>query len=219
MVIQDVILNSQIRELGNRGVLKAGLRVGKIPAVIYGFQQANQNIWLDKKEAEKVYLQAGTSTVVALQLPDGKTTKIIFREVQRDPVKDSIIHIDLVAIDLTKPVEVTIPIHLVGESPAVKFMGAIMIQSLDHLDIKCLPEKLIHEIKVDISTLADLNDAIHIKDLALSEGVEYEVDPGQMIVSVRAPKVEAVAAVAAAPAEGEAVATPVTEEKKEDGKK
>lgn len=218
MVIQDVVLNSEARELGNRGVLKQGLRNGKIPAVVYGFKQPNLNIWLNKKEVEKVYLEAGSSTVVALQLPDGKTTtKIIFREVQRDPVKDYIVHMDLVAIDVTKPVEVTIPIHLIGDSPAVKFMGGIMIQSLDHLDIKCLPEKLIHSVKVDISALADLNDAIYIKDLTLSDGVEYEADPEQMIVAVRAPKVETTAAAAETPVAAESTEpAAATDDKKED---
>jgi len=183
-------LNAKPRELGNKSVRKDGRRQGQAPAVLYGFEQDNTCLWLDAVRLEAVYAEAGGFSLVDLSIEGKDPVKVIIKEAQRDPVTDRIIHIDLYKVDLNKPVEVSVPIHLFGEAPAVKALGGILIHSVDELDIKCLPENIIKEVRVDISQLQSFEDIIHVASIKLPVEIEVLSNPEQVVASVSAPRVE-----------------------------
>ncbi|MFW0837664.1 MAG: 50S ribosomal protein L25 [Candidatus Komeilibacteria bacterium] len=185
-------LAAEIRPKGSKGDLKAGRLAGKIPAVLYGWEQDNVVLWLDAKQADNVFSEAGTSSLINLQLGDKDNIKVIIKDLQTDPVSDKIVHLDLYKPDLNKPVEVSIPIHLYGEAPAVKSLGGTLLHAIDSIDIRCLPENLIHEVKVDISSIEDFDTAIHVSSIAVPANVEVLTDPEQVVASATPPRVEEV---------------------------
>ncbi len=183
-------LNAKPRTLGNKGVLKTGRRAAQVPAVLYGFDKSGDYLWLEAGKLETVYAEAGGFSLVDLAIAEQEPVKVIIKEVQHDPLTGRMIHVDLYKVNLHEPVEVAVPIHLFGESAAVKALGGILIHSIDELRIKCLPDRIIKEVKVDISQLQTFEDAIHVSSISLPEGIEVLTDPTQVVASVTAPRVE-----------------------------
>ncbi|MCR4280506.1 MAG: 50S ribosomal protein L25 [Candidatus Komeilibacteria bacterium] len=204
-------LESTTRQEVGKAV-KAFRRQEKVPAVVYGFGQDNLMLWLNKRQLDKVFTEAGTFSVVDLLIDDKDSTKVIIKEAQRDAVTDNIIHVDLFRINLQEKIEVQIPIHFVGEAPAVKSLGGTAIHALDTITIECLPEDLIKDVQVDISSLETFDDVIHVGDIKVPEKVTIINETDQVVVSVAPPRVEEAETV---PAEGEVKEAEVIGEKKE----
>jgi len=156
---------------------------------------------------------------------------VLIKELQRDPVQRNLLHADFYAVDLTKEIEVKVPLHLTG-SAAGLMNGGIVDHQLREIEISCLPTAIPESFTLDVSAL-DVGDSLHVRDIVLPEGVTLVSDPDLGVVSVVIPakaeeEVAAEAAAAegaaataegegAAPAEGEAAATPAA--KKEGGGK
>ena len=138
--------------------------------------------------------------------------KVLIREIQTDPLGKQLLHVDLYQIKMTEKLKADIPIVLTGEAPAMEVKGRAVQQSLDTLGIECLPDKLPHEIEVDIGILNELGDSIYVKDLALGEDITVHNEPDQLIVKISEMAIarvaeeeeeeEAAVAEEAAPAEG-----------------
>ena len=109
---------------------------------------------VDARDFEKVYDEAGESMLISLKMKDGdKENIVLIRNPQRDVVSRSFIHIDFYQLPLDKPVEVSIQIEAIGESPAVKEQNGVLIKNIQEIAIKTRPQNLIQEIEVDISKL------------------------------------------------------------------
>ncbi|MFH1668220.1 MAG: 50S ribosomal protein L25 [Candidatus Komeilibacteria bacterium] len=188
--MSKITINAELREIGNKGALKEARRANKLPVVLYGFELANMNAWVDAREMEKVFAKAGMSSLVEVKVGEQEPVKVIIKEVQFDPVTDKLVHLDLYKVDLKKAVDVEVHIILTGVAPAVKALGGVLIHGLNSIHIRCLPEDLLSEIKVDLSELVEINDAIHVASLKLPENIELLTDPEQVIVSVKPPRVE-----------------------------
>jgi len=171
---------------------KAGKLRGKdsIPAVLYGRETDNILLQLNLKEFEKVYKEAGESTLLTLEV-DKKKIPVLIHEFQKDPVSDKFIHVDFYKPSLTEKVEATVPLVFVGESEAVKGLSGTLIKNIDELLVKALPQDLPHEFKVDISKLNTFEDSILVKDLTISPNVEIMKDKNEIVALVQPPtKVE-----------------------------
>ena len=171
----------------------ADVRVGgerrAIPAVVYGHKFKSTAITVDYSEFLRLFRTSGHSTIVSLQL-DGKAHDVLVHEIQRHPVTDDFIHIDFIAIIATEKVHTSIELKLIGESPAQR-EGAVVQQSLQELDVKCLPKYLVHEFEVDISKLEKAGDIIHVDDLGL-DTEKYDITvPGETpIASAHEPRTQ-----------------------------
>jgi len=189
---------------------------GWIPAVVYGPGSENRNLKVKKSDFEKVFSQAGESSLVDLSIDGGEPVKVLIYDVQREAVKDFFSHVDFYQVDMAKKVEATVRLEFIGESRAVKEQGGTLMKTMDEVEIKCLPADLIDSIEVDISSLNEFGDMVKIADLKIPEGIEVLAKPEETVVSVAAHKVEeeVIPAPAAEEAakEGEAAAG---EEKKE----
>ena len=169
---------------------------GYIPAIVYNKGKKGKNLAINYIQFEKVYKEAGESSLVDLILDDNETKKVLIHDIQFEPVKNKILHVDFYEIDLKKKVTAPLVIELTGEAPIVKSEGGIVIKHLDELEIECLPTDLIKEYKVDISGLTEFSSAIHVKDLKISDKIIILNDLEDVVVNVSEPRKEEEAPVA-----------------------
>ncbi|MEK7213356.1 MAG: 50S ribosomal protein L25 [Patescibacteria group bacterium] len=144
----------------------------KIPAVVYGVGKATESLTLDYANFLKLHHDAGVSSLIDLKVDGQDGGKILIQEVQRDPVSDRVIHVDLRRIDMNQPVTATVELRFSGESPAIKELGGTLMHSLSVVHVKCLPKDLVGYLEVDLAVLKTFDDVIKIKNLVLPVGLE-----------------------------------------------
>ncbi len=182
-------------------------RKGQLPGVIYGHNFAATPIVMDAHETSRVLVGLTSTSIVYIDL-DGKEHAALVREKQRDYIRGTFLHIDFQAISLTEKIRAKVSVVLHGVSPAVKDFNGVVVHSLDAIEVEALPQYLPEKITVDISNLAQIGDAIHVRDLKLDENVEVLEDADEMIVIIKGTVEEEVPA-----EEGAAVAEPEVIEK------
>ncbi len=187
--MSDLKLIAQKRTVLGKNVKKLR-KEGVLPAVLYGINTKTQPIQLDYKMFEKIYDQAGESSLVELEIEGQKPVKVIIQSVQRDALSDQFEHTDLYQVDLTKKITTEIELEFVGQPPAVKELGGVLVKSLDKIEVECLPQDLVHEIKVDVSNLKTFDDIIFVRDLKLPETITVKEKGEEPIASVTAPRTE-----------------------------
>jgi large subunit ribosomal protein L25 len=173
---------TKAKSLRNKGVL---------PAVVYGRSEESTPISVDRKQFEKVFHAAGESTVIALS-GLGEHKDALIHEVNLDPVTGVPVHVDFYAISKGQTVTVAIPLEFIGESPAVKDKGGILVKVLHDIEVTCEPKDLPHGIKVDISKLTELDSQIKIKDLGLAANHQLSIDADEVVAMIDVAKDEPV---------------------------
>lgn len=189
-------------------------RSGLVPCVLYGKKTANANLMVDISEFGKVYRQAGETTLIDLEIDGGHTQKVLVQDLQVDPLSGKVIHIDFHGIDMSQKLEVNIPLKIIGESPAVKEQGGILVKTLDELKVRCLPADLVHEITVDISSLAAFGSHLRVKDIVLPKGLEAMQDQNETVITVTEPRSDAELAALTEKPEADVEAVKVIEKEK-----
>jgi large subunit ribosomal protein L25 len=186
------------------------LREGKLPAIVYGHNTEATAITLDKLEFQKVFLKSGRTHLVDLAI-DGRTEKVLVREIQTHPRRLGPIHVDFYQVNLQEKIEVEVPVHLVGESAAVKRGDADILQPMHSVRVECLPSDIPEAFEIDITPLEEIDMELRVSELRVPQGVTVLDEPDQLVVKIvpkRELKVEeeVPAVEAAVPAEGEAAA-------------
>jgi large subunit ribosomal protein L25 len=171
------VTGKQVSQLRNQGI---------VPAVVYGSQTQPVHIQIPYRPLEVTLMKAGGTNLIDIQV-DGKTHTVITREVQRHVIKGSIMHVDFVAIDMNQPITTDVFVHFVGESPAVNASLGILLTGASSLTIETLPANLIDRIDVDLSSLVNVGDSIHARDLNLGDKITLRNDPDELIVRVVQP--------------------------------
>ncbi len=189
-------------------------RDGRIPGVVYGGDRPAVSISVDPRRIGEVLSSAsGSNTLFTLRLGGSEDKKrvVMIREVQRDPVRDRLIHADFVRIDLKKEITVDVRLHPVGIPAGVRNDGGIMDFVHREVEVSCLPGDIPASLDVDVAGLG-LNQHLSAKDIRMPERVRLVSDPETVIVVVALPKAEevpapeeAAAAAAEAPAEPEVI--------------
>lgn len=156
---------------------------GYIPGVLYGPGIENVVLEVDSKEFEKTFKEIGETSLVVLDSGKNKY-KVLIHETQRDPLTGKIIHVDFYQPNLKEEVEVAIPLIFEGEPPAVKDLGGTLVKNILEIDVKALPEKLPHDIKVDVGGLMTFDDAVLVKDLKVPDGVKILKDLEETVALV-----------------------------------
>jgi large subunit ribosomal protein L25 len=165
-------------------------REGLVPAVLYGKDEDNVSISVDKKEFDRVYRQSGGSTLVLLEINDEKAKNVLIKEISKDPVNDNIIHADFYQVRMSEKITANVPLNFIGDSVAVMDLSGSLITNKSEIEVECLPADLPHEIEVDISVLEDFDSVIHIKDIKVPEGVEIKDDLEETLAFVEPPRSE-----------------------------
>ena len=179
-------LKVKVREVLGRKV-KTLRKKGIIPAVVYGLKAKSIPLEIDYSEFEKVYKEAGESTVIKLKT--GKESKnVLIYDVAMDSVSDKFIHVDFYEVRMDKPITAVVPLVFEGEAPAVKNLEGVLVKNITEIEVEALPANLPHEIKVDISVLKTFDDLIHIKDLKIPDGVKISINPDEIVALVSPPR-------------------------------
>ena len=182
-------------------------RDGVLPGVVFGLHKDSANVQVDLREFEKGYRRWGNTTLVTLEgLTDGEQPALI-HDVTRSTLNGQLLHVDFLRVSLTEKVHADVPIHFVGESPAVKG-GAVLVHAKSEVGVEAFPQDIPHAIEVDISGLLEIDDSIYVRDLKVdTTKVEIQDDGDDLLVRVVPVRIEeeapAPAAAAAEGAEGE----------------
>jgi large subunit ribosomal protein L25 len=215
----EVKLKGEKRDGAGKGVARKVRATGKVPAILYGGGIDPLTLTVESGELwHALHTDAGSNVLIDLAV-DGQNYLTMPREVQRDIVRGSILHVDFLRIRKDVAIQVDVPVHLTGESTGVK-QGGVVEHHLWELRVECLPTEVPESIVADISKL-DIGDALYLRDLRIPGNVTVLTPEEEIIVSVVPPPVlkleeevpeeEAAAEEAAegeegAPAEGEAPA-------------
>lgn len=123
--------------------------------------------------------------LINLEIENEKQPKSVFiREIQRQPSTGALIHVDFYQIRKSEKIKVEVPIILTGEAPAMKLKGRSLMQTLNSLSIECLPDKIPPQLEVDLSSLEEADQAIHVRDITLGSGITINTDPDQLVVKI-----------------------------------
>ena len=180
-------------------------REGTLPAVLYGHDgDKSVALKLSNYDAEALLRKATVNkSVITVNVPDLPWSgKVILREVQKHPWKNKLHHLSFFSIASQKEIEVSMPIHFVGEAVGVKNKGGTLDTVMTEVQLKCPPDAIPQSLDVDVSGL-DIGDALHIGEIKLPEGTSIAADDKLLVVSVLAGRTAA-AVDGAGAAEGEA---------------
>jgi len=209
------LLEAQPRTPGTKNDARRVRRGGKVPAVIYGAGKAALPVSVDPRQVTRIlHSQTGHNTVFDLTV-DGERTKAMIVDWQYEPIKGSLLHIDLKRIAMDQKLRVNVPIELVGEPAGVKQQGGILEQITREVEVECLPGDIPNQIELDVSELV-FSVVLRIADLPKSDKVKFLSDPDQPvahIISIKEEEVPTADAVA-----GEAAAAPAEPEVMKKGK-
>jgi large subunit ribosomal protein L25 len=155
----------------------------------------------------------GTTRLLDITVKGEKETRSVFiREIQRDMISGDLLHVDFYQVNKSEKIRMAVPIVLTGEAPVLKLKNNIIEQIMTELEVECLPGNLPPQIEVDLSGLVEINQAIHVRDLKLKDGVAVTAPPDQIVVkaSAIAEEKEAAAPVVAEAAAAEPAAASKT---------
>jgi len=166
---------------------------GVIPGIVYGLDRDPFKVTVDPARIEAVLrLQSGANTIFSLELKgEDKRRDAMIKELQRDPVSERPVHVDFVRVDLTKSVQVRVPIVLVGLAEGVKNDGGVMDFVLREVLVECLPGNIPEHFDVDISAL-HINQHVSLSDVTIGAGVKVLDELDQIVAGVSAPRAEEV---------------------------
>lgn len=188
--MEKITLKAETRQvIGKKvGTLR---RQGKLPGVIYGHSIKPTPIVMDLREATKILAGHGGSGLITLVL-DGKEQPALVREKQRDYIRSLFTHIDFQAVSLSEKIRTEVPLNFIGHAPAVKDFNGVLVNALTEVTVESQAQDLPDSIEVDLSRLANIGDAIQVKDLVVSDKLTLLEDPEETVVIVTQPKEEAV---------------------------
>jgi len=158
-----------------------------IPAVLYGKGITNQILKIKKNDFDRVFKEAGESNLIDLDYGSG-SVKVLVKDIQRDVIKNYIIHADLYQVNMKEKITAEVPLHFIGDAPAVKNLGGILMKDLDSLEVECLPSDLVDHIEVDVSGLSAFDDAIRINDLKLPKGISLTRETNEIVAVISQPR-------------------------------
>lgn len=188
--MEKVILEAEKRERTGKKVKTVRLE-GKIPAVIYGKEVEAIPISLDSKSTTLTLSKVSSSTILTLKIGNDEFSTLV-REIQKDYIRNDILHIDFLAVSLKEKLRTNVSISIVGEAPVLKEFEALIVSGIDQIEVECLPQDLPETIEVDISGLEEIGSAIYLKDIPIPANVEFLTDPEELVVVASAVKEEVV---------------------------
>ncbi|MFK7696856.1 50S ribosomal protein L25 [Paenibacillus sp. HJGM_3] len=179
-------LKAELRSMeATKSELKAMRAGGRVPAVVYGKSIGSVPISVDEKQMSAL-LRGHHNGVLTLEVPGQGSQPVMVGGVDRHKLSRDVLHVDFHQINMSEPVLAKVPIDLEGDSPGVR-EGGVLTALLHEIEVRCLPDKLPADLKVDISALGT-GDSLLAGDLSLPEGVELKTDPHAVIVTILIPQ-------------------------------
>lgn len=189
--MKTIHLNLQKREeIGTSGSKKLRAQ-GLVPGVFYAQDEEPVAVVAKANELQKVVGSAGTSALVDMEL-DGKTTKILFKEIQEHPFKNQLIHFDAYGVNLKEKIKLFIPVVLENRDE-IHAQPSVLLQLLEEVEVECLPTSLPSEAVVDVQNM-EIGDTVTVADLDVSsiEGIEVLTDAEEAVAALQEPREEVI---------------------------
>ncbi len=188
--MENVQLRVETRQTTGKERAAQMRRAGKVPAVFYGAGRAATSLSVDAKEfrLQLLKIQGAPLLKLASSAPEVNDKLVLLKEVQRHPVTSAFLHADFFEVDESKPLQTSIPVHIVGRAKGVTAGGTLQTM-VREIAVECLPRDLPPAVEVDVTEL-DVNDAIRIADLSLPEQLGVQIDPQTVLVAVQARREE-----------------------------
>jgi large subunit ribosomal protein L25 len=177
------ILRALRRHRSGKGVARKIRAQGMIPAVLYGSGE-NIPLTLQPQELLKI-LTLGEHTIFRLEIDGelGGDRQAIVRDLQRDPLKETLLHADLYRISMDVEITVSVPIVLQGMSRELCDIGGMINQLLHEIEIQCLPSLIPHELTIDVAHLG-IGEVLHVRDLPVPQGIQVLAASDEVVASV-----------------------------------
>jgi large subunit ribosomal protein L25 len=186
---ENVSLNAELRtEAG--GQAKKIRKQGYLPAVIYGKDKESINIMIEMGAFEKAFVRAGESTLIELKIGEKQSVKTLIYDVQKDPVRGKVIHVDFYQVDMKQKITTEIPLNFIGESVAVEQHDGALVKNISEIEVECLPNDLVSSIDVDISSLVSFDDVIKVGNIKFPAGIEPTINTDEVVALVMEPTEE-----------------------------
>lgn len=179
-----ILIKAEKRERGGKNVNRRMRAEGKVPVVVYGGGSESLAAVAELKDLAAILrTDSGVNTVFSLDIEGEGVNDVIFQDRQIDAIRGRLIHADLRRFSKGEKIEMTVPIHLIGEPEALKEEGAVLSQAMREIKVICEPAKTPDSIDVDITSLTS-EHAIHVSDLKVGEGIEIHEAPETVIASI-----------------------------------
>jgi len=183
----DTILIAEQRTERGSGPAGRLRRAGRVPAVVYGLAAESVSVSVPARELSHILAgESGVNTLITLRV-DGDDVLTLARQIQRNPVRGDLEHVDFVRVRRDVAVAAEVPIHLVGEAPGVRD-GGLLEQQLFTLTVEAKPEDIPNAVELDVSNL-EMGDQLRVEDIPLPEGVATQAEPDFVVAQVAAPRV------------------------------
>ena len=190
------ILGKKVRFLRRQGIT---------PVHLFGHNVESVALQCDTAQLKRVLAQTGRTRLISLKVDEAKKPRnVVIREVQREPRTSELLHVDFYQVSMAEKIRVEVPIVSIGEAPALKLKENFLLQELNSLSVECLPGEIPNRVDIDLTSLTEVGQAIHVKDITLDEGVTILTNPEQLVIRISARRIEElVEEVVEAPAEAQ----------------
>jgi len=178
--MDEIVLAAKHRNIIGKQV-RALRREGLVPATLYGRRIDPVAISLNYRETSRIMPYITSSQLLVIDL-EGQKYYALVRDKQIHPVRNTLQHVDLMAVSLDDKIRTSVIIELHGEAPAVEERGAVLVTGQEDLEVECLPADLPDRIIVDISSIKEIGDALYVRDIQLPASITVLSDPNEMMV-------------------------------------
>ena len=179
-----VIVKAEVRADRGKNDARRLRAAGRVPLIVYGGGAETVAASAAIKDLAAILRSdSGQNTVFSLDVADGGASDVMFHDRQIDPLRGRLVHVDLRRLTKGEKIEVTVPIHLIGEAIGLKEEGAILNQQLREIKVLCEPSKIPEFIELDVTNL-EMNESLHVSDLQIGEGIEMHEEAETVVASV-----------------------------------
>ena len=186
MAAERVSLDVRVRDERGSAAARRMRKEGLVPGVVYGGNAEPTAIAVADRELRKALTtDHGLNAIMDVKLDGGEIRPVIVKEFQRDPISGRVTHVDLVVVRLDRPIQTSVSVELVGDSPGAR-EGGVLQQVAREVTVEALPMEVPDRIEADISSLA-IGDSIRLSDLSVPEGVRFVDDEETVVATVTLP--------------------------------
>lgn len=180
----DLVLNANNREVTGKNKVNKLRAEDLIPAVVYAKGEDNLNVQVTSRDFDKILRQAGTSTIITLDV-DGESKDVLIKDYQTHPYKNQFLHVDFQAINQNEAIRVNVPIVLLGRDD-LNIDSAVLVQNMDSVEVECLPKYIPQTAEVDITEI-EIGDSKTIADLDIfgNENITILAEEDEVICSLQ----------------------------------
>jgi len=182
LVTTREILGKKVRFLRRQGIT---------PVHLFGHNVESVALQCDTAQLKRVLAQTGRTRLISLKVDEAKKPRnVVVREVQREPRTSELLHVDFYQVSMAEKIRVEVPIVSIGEAPALKLKENFLLQELNSLSVECLPGEIPNRVDIDLTSLTEVGQAIHVRDITLDKEGTILNNPEQLVVKISARHIE-----------------------------